>query len=298
MIVDGILILDRFARDNDKELMAIVKAFEEWRPELAGTADPIKVISDHATLQTFMVNKELNRRQARWAEFLSEFNFKITYRPGRLGTKPDALTRRPGDIPTNPNDPRILHQTQTILGPDRVDEQVQQDIIRAQHREGTRHAAYLARMLLDDYAEPAPALAAMIYLMSEEVVPSEGNSVDGSSSPETSLDMEAEGESMEIPSPHTPAPTARVPSENASDEGLIASIREATCVRLRSSQGDKSRGYGRYGYRAPIDGARSGWDKKFIDEQFESWNEDVLMDLLRHGEWLGGEEHWSKFRVL
>jgi hypothetical protein len=44
----------------DKELIAIVKAFEEWRPELAGTADPIKVISDYVTLQTFITNKTLN----------------------------------------------------------------------------------------------------------------------------------------------------------------------------------------------------------------------------------------------
>jgi hypothetical protein len=92
----------------DKELMAIVRAFEEWRPELSGTKDPIKVLSDHATLQTFMTNKQLDRRQAWWAEFLSEFNFKITYRPSRLGTKPNALTRRPQDAPTG-NDDRILH---------------------------------------------------------------------------------------------------------------------------------------------------------------------------------------------
>ncbi|MBW0540873.1 hypothetical protein O181_080588 [Austropuccinia psidii MF-1] len=32
------------------------------------------------------------RRQARWAEFLSEFQFSITYRPGRLATIPDALS--------------------------------------------------------------------------------------------------------------------------------------------------------------------------------------------------------------
>ena len=31
----------------DKELLAIVRAFEEWRPELAGTADPVKVLSDY-----------------------------------------------------------------------------------------------------------------------------------------------------------------------------------------------------------------------------------------------------------
>ena len=31
----------------DKELLAIVQAFEEWRFELAGTRDPIKVLSDY-----------------------------------------------------------------------------------------------------------------------------------------------------------------------------------------------------------------------------------------------------------
>ena len=90
----------------DKELLAIVQAFEEWRFELAGTKDPIKVLSDHQALQTFMTNKRLNRRQARWAEFLAEFNFHIKYRPGKQGTKPDALTRRPGDLPADHNDER------------------------------------------------------------------------------------------------------------------------------------------------------------------------------------------------
>ncbi|KAG0155925.1 hypothetical protein PDIDSM_3098 [Penicillium digitatum] len=32
-------------------------------------------------------------REARWSEFLPRFNFKITYRPGKQGAKPDALTR-------------------------------------------------------------------------------------------------------------------------------------------------------------------------------------------------------------
>ena len=31
----------------DKELLAIVNAFEEWRFELSGTDDPIKVLSNH-----------------------------------------------------------------------------------------------------------------------------------------------------------------------------------------------------------------------------------------------------------
>lgn len=45
-----------------------------------------------------MTAKLLNRRQARWSEFLSRFDF-IAYRTGKQGGKPDALTRRSGDLP-------------------------------------------------------------------------------------------------------------------------------------------------------------------------------------------------------
>ena len=69
----------------DKELLAIIRAFEEWRPELAGTPieDPIHVITDHKNLEYFMSTKDLNRRQAGWAEFLAEFNFRIISVPLR-----------------------------------------------------------------------------------------------------------------------------------------------------------------------------------------------------------------------
>jgi hypothetical protein len=46
----------------NKELIAIIKAFKEWRLELAETKDSIKVISNYATLQTIIVNKDLNCR--------------------------------------------------------------------------------------------------------------------------------------------------------------------------------------------------------------------------------------------
>lgn len=38
----------------DKELLAIVQAFEEWRPELEGSSNPVEVITDHKALQYFM----------------------------------------------------------------------------------------------------------------------------------------------------------------------------------------------------------------------------------------------------
>jgi len=66
-----------------KELMAIVWGFEEWHAELQSVENPISVLTDHKNLEYFMMTKLLNRRQARWAQFLTQFNFKIVYRPGK-----------------------------------------------------------------------------------------------------------------------------------------------------------------------------------------------------------------------
>ena len=110
----------------DKELLAIIRAFETWRPEIASADpnNPIKVYTDHKNLEHFMTTKQLNRRQIRWAEFLSEFNFKIMYRPGKQGKKPDALTRRAQDLPKNLDDPRKQHQYQTLLQEENLDEDI------------------------------------------------------------------------------------------------------------------------------------------------------------------------------
>jgi hypothetical protein len=45
----------------DKELMAIICAFEEWRPELQSVINPIRVLSDHKNLEYFTTMKLLNR---------------------------------------------------------------------------------------------------------------------------------------------------------------------------------------------------------------------------------------------
>jgi transposase InsO family protein len=114
----------------DKELMAIVRAFEEWRPELEGAAFPIKVITDHKNLEYFTTSKALSRRQARWSEFLSRFNFKITYRPGKQSAKPDALTRRSGDLPKGGGDERFRYQNRVVLKPENLSPEVQADLVR------------------------------------------------------------------------------------------------------------------------------------------------------------------------
>ena len=106
----------------DKELLAIIRAFELWRPELEGTEQPVTVVSDHKNLEYFMTTKLLSRRQARWSEFLSRFNFKITYRAGTLNRRADALTRQSNKrLSPTQKEARRAYQWQTMLKPENLD---------------------------------------------------------------------------------------------------------------------------------------------------------------------------------
>jgi hypothetical protein len=51
----------------DKELLAIIKVFEEWKPELAGILmdNPVKIFINYKNLKWFITTKRLNRRQTR-----------------------------------------------------------------------------------------------------------------------------------------------------------------------------------------------------------------------------------------
>jgi hypothetical protein len=90
---------------HDKELMAIYEAFKAWRHYLEGTEVSIDVITDHKNLEYFCTTQILSRRQAWWSTFLSGFNMVIRFRPGRLGTKPDALTHQPDLYPKREGKP-------------------------------------------------------------------------------------------------------------------------------------------------------------------------------------------------
>ena len=106
---------------HDKELLAIIYCFQKWRAYLFSVSATFEVITDHDALKYFMTTKVLTRRQARWAEFLAEFNFIISFRPGRLSSLPDALTRRddvyphPGEAfaDKNPDNVRQLFKTES-----------------------------------------------------------------------------------------------------------------------------------------------------------------------------------------
>jgi len=82
---------------HDKERLAIVQALK-WRQYLKGSGQHFRVLTDHKNLKRFTTTKALTERQIRWSEVLSGFDFKIDFRAGTEGGKPDALTRQMADM--------------------------------------------------------------------------------------------------------------------------------------------------------------------------------------------------------
>ena len=85
---------ERNYETHDGELLAIVAAFKEWRQYTEGSQHTVEVLCDHENLKYFMTTKVLNRRQARWAQYLASFDFEIFYRQGSLNPA-DGPSRRP-----------------------------------------------------------------------------------------------------------------------------------------------------------------------------------------------------------
>ena len=61
---------------------------------MEGVKLKFKIWTDHKNLQYFMMSQKLNRRQARWVLYLSQFNFILKYIPGKSMGKADGLSRR------------------------------------------------------------------------------------------------------------------------------------------------------------------------------------------------------------
>ncbi|KAG1121331.1 hypothetical protein G6F42_012533 [Rhizopus arrhizus] len=79
----------------DKEMLAIVDSFIHWRHYLQDPPHKTLVLTDHRNLEYFLDAKKLNRRQARYAIKLSDYNFVIQYRSATQNQRADALSRRP-----------------------------------------------------------------------------------------------------------------------------------------------------------------------------------------------------------
>nr|GFC10801.1 putative reverse transcriptase domain-containing protein [Tanacetum cinerariifolium] len=77
---------------HDLELGAVVFALKMWRHYLYGTK--CVMFTDLKSLQHILDQKELNMRQRRWLELLSDYDCEIRYHPGKANVVADALSRK------------------------------------------------------------------------------------------------------------------------------------------------------------------------------------------------------------
>nr|GEW02337.1 putative reverse transcriptase domain-containing protein [Tanacetum cinerariifolium] len=82
---------------HDLKLGSVVFALKIWRHYLHGTK--CTVFIDHKSLQHILDQKELNMRQRRWLELLSDYDCEISYHIGKANVVVDALIRKERDKP-------------------------------------------------------------------------------------------------------------------------------------------------------------------------------------------------------
>ena len=80
-------------KTHNAELLAIIEAFKNWRHYLESCQYKVLVLTNHNNLRQFIDTKNLSFRQARWAQELFSYHFRINYRQNKANKAADALSR-------------------------------------------------------------------------------------------------------------------------------------------------------------------------------------------------------------
>ena len=70
-------------RVGEREILVIVEGCKHWCHYLEGSTYPICMITNHCNLRTFLIDKILSRKEARWWKKLSSLNLVIEYCPDK-----------------------------------------------------------------------------------------------------------------------------------------------------------------------------------------------------------------------
>ena len=76
----------------EREAIAVIFALKKFRVYLL-SSDSFTLVMDHQALQYAFKKKDIHGRLARWLDFLAEYDFKVTYRPGVRNGATDFLSR-------------------------------------------------------------------------------------------------------------------------------------------------------------------------------------------------------------
>ena len=145
---------------HELELLAIVRALKKFRSDLLGTH--FTICTDHRTLESFLHQKDLSRRQARWQESLADYTFNIQYIRGTENTVADTLSRRPEEHP----EPTAVATVMTVS----IDQKLR-ELIKAGYAEDK----FAQRLLCNRESIPSVSVTdGLIFLGNRLVIPRVG----------------------------------------------------------------------------------------------------------------------------
>ena len=77
---------------QENELLAVIHCLRVWRHYLLGSKFVVKM--DNSAVSHFLTQPKLTPKQARWQEFVAEFDLQFEHRAGRTNQAADALSRK------------------------------------------------------------------------------------------------------------------------------------------------------------------------------------------------------------
>ncbi|GJV72239.1 putative reverse transcriptase domain-containing protein, partial [Tanacetum coccineum] len=146
---------------HDLELGVVLLALKMWRHYLYETK--CVVFNDHKSLQYILNQKELNMRQRRWLELLSDYDCEIRYHHGKADVVADALRRKKRVKPLRV---RALMMT--------IDLNLPSQILNA-HTEARKEENYAIEDLCDMIKKLKPCVDGTLCLKNRSWLPCFGN---------------------------------------------------------------------------------------------------------------------------
>ena len=73
-------------------MTAIIHCLRVWQHYLLGSH--FVILTDNVATSYFQTQKKLSPKQARWQDFLAEFDYRLEYKPGKANVVADTLTRK------------------------------------------------------------------------------------------------------------------------------------------------------------------------------------------------------------
>ncbi|GKB61824.1 putative reverse transcriptase domain-containing protein [Tanacetum coccineum] len=99
VFIDNILIYSKRIKEHEGHLRLILMLLKEEKlyakfSKCEFWLSKCIMFTDHKSLQHILDQKELNMRQRRWLELLSDYDSEIQYHPGKANVVADALSRK------------------------------------------------------------------------------------------------------------------------------------------------------------------------------------------------------------